>query len=79
MRIFALVKKENLLIGATASGATVLGPGYVFQAGIGPTNVGTRKDGKLEKAQIVVDLLNEAGIELTSTTTCLRQSAEAYG
>ncbi len=61
--IVPYVKKENLLIGATASGATVLGPGYVFQAGIGPTNIGARKDGDLSKAQIVVDLLNEAGIE----------------
>lgn len=61
--ILPYVKKENLLIGATASGATVLGPGYIFQAGIGPTNIGTRKDGCLDKAQVVVDLLNEAGIE----------------
>ena len=61
--ILPYVKKENLLIGATASGATVLGPGYVFQAGIGPTHIGARKDGNLEKAQTVVDLLNDAGIE----------------
>jgi len=61
--ILPYVKKENLLIGATASGATVLGPGYVFQAGIGPTNIGVRKDGCIEKAQIIVDVLNEAGIE----------------
>ncbi len=61
--ILPYVKKENLLIGATASGATVLGPGYIFQAGIGPTNIGVRKDGCLDKAQNIVDLFNESGIE----------------
>jgi 2-dehydropantoate 2-reductase len=70
--ILPYVKKENLLIGATASGATVLGPGYVFQAGVGPTNIGVRKDGCLDKAQIIVDLFNESGIETYKSDNVLQ-------
>ena len=61
--ILKYVKAENLFIGTTASGATVLGPGHVFQAGKGITNVGVTKQGDIKRAQIIVDLLNDVGVE----------------
>ena len=61
--ILEYVKAENLFIGTTACGATVLGPGHVFQAGKGITNVGVTKAGDINRAQIIVDLLNECGLE----------------
>ena len=61
--ILRYVKEENVLIGATAAGATILGPGYVFLAGMGPTHIGVRKGCDLSKAHPVVDAFKEAGFE----------------
>lgn len=61
--ILPYIRSENLFIGTTACGATMLGPGHVFQAGKGITNVGVTKDGSLERAQKIVDVLNESGFE----------------
>ncbi len=57
------VREENLLIGTTASGATVLQAGKVFQAGIGPTNIGTRGNLNTKNIDKIVQLMNESGIE----------------
>ena len=61
--ILPYIKAENLFIGTTACGATMLGPGRVFQAGRGITNVGVTKSGNLCRAQCIADILEESGFE----------------
>lgn len=61
--ILPYVQADNLLIGTTASGATVLQAGKVFQAGIGPTNIGTRDNRASENIAKIVRLFNDCGIE----------------
>ncbi len=59
--ILPFVKEENLFVGTTAAGATMIGPGNVCQAGMGPTNVGVPNPVNLGRAQRIVDLFNESG------------------
>lgn len=61
--ILPYIKAENLFIGTTACGATMLGPGEVFQAGKGITNIGVTGTCSLERAQRIVDVLEESGFE----------------
>lgn len=61
--ILPYVKAENLLIGTSNCGATILSPGYVLQAGIGTTNIGVRKGNSLDQAHKIAEVLNEAGFE----------------
>lgn len=61
--ILPYIQAKNLFIGTTACGATMVGPGCVFQAGRGITCVGVTKSGDLNRAQRIVDVLNESGFE----------------
>ena len=61
--ILPYVREKNLFVGTTACGATVIGPGHVFQAGKGITNIGVTKRGSMERAGILVDLLRDSGFE----------------
>lgn len=61
--ILPYIRAENFFIGTTACGATMLGPGEVFQAGKGITSIGVTKTGSLERAQQIVDILEESGFE----------------
>ncbi len=65
--ILPYVKKENLVIGTSACGATVLGPGYVLQAGIGVTTIGVLDGVSLKKAKILANVLDSAGFECLVT------------
>lgn len=60
--ILPYVSENNLLIGTVAGGATMLRPGYVFQAGIDATNIGTRPGCSFEKAKRVVEEFNASGL-----------------
>lgn len=59
--ILPYIKSENLFVGTTACGATMLGPGEVFQAGKGMTSIGVTRTGSLERAQQIADVLEESG------------------
>ena len=59
--ILPFVREENLFVGTTAAGATMIGPGHVRQAGMGPTNVGVPNPVNLGRAQRIVDLFQESG------------------
>lgn len=61
--ILPYVQADNLLIGTTASGATVLQAGKIFQAGIGPTHIGTRDNRTSKNIAQIVQLFNDCGIE----------------
>jgi 2-dehydropantoate 2-reductase len=61
--ILPYVKAENMFIGTTACGATTLGPGHVFCAGVGPTNIGITKTGSPERVERIATVLNESGFE----------------
>lgn len=61
--ILPYVKKDNLFIGTSLCGATMLKPGYVLQAGRGVTSIGILEGGSLDKAKSIADLLNEVGFE----------------
>lgn len=61
--ILPYVKENNLLIGTAAGGATMLGPGNVFQAGIDLTTIGLRPGCSLASAQTIVDEFNACGLE----------------
>ena len=65
------IKEENLFIGTTACGATMLGPGEVFQAGKGITKIGVNRQGDLARAQKIVDILNESGFEAQISETVM--------
>ena len=58
------VKPTLVLAGTTSHGATLLGPGHIRHAGVGPTTIGgweTAEEG-FERACRVADLFNDAGI-----------------
>ena len=57
------IKAENLFLGTTACGATLLGPGHTFQAGKGITMVGVPQGGDPSRAAKIVETLNTCGFE----------------
>lgn len=60
--IAALVGEARLLLGTTAQGATLLGPGRVRHGGNGATHIGCLPKGSVAGAHRVVDLFNRAGL-----------------
>ena len=59
---------QGVIAGTTAHGATLLGPGHIRHAGIGPTIIGLWEDSKLkqknsEGVEAIARILTEAGIE----------------
>jgi 2-dehydropantoate 2-reductase len=63
--ISRFIKPDRILAGTTSHGATVLGPGSIRHAGVGPTTIGAWKQTKegLENARKAADFFNQAGIE----------------
>jgi 2-dehydropantoate 2-reductase len=61
------VKPDKVLAGTTSHGATMLGPGRVRHAGIGPTQIGLWAAGDPAPAQKVARILTGAGIETEVT------------
>jgi len=61
------VEPGKVLAGTTSHGATMLGPGRVRHAGIGPTQIGLWAAGDPAPAQKVARILTDAGIETEVT------------
>lgn len=57
------VPLSRILAGTTAHGATLLGPGKIRHAGVGPTVIGPWGDGDFEKIPPLADVFSQAGIE----------------
>jgi 2-dehydropantoate 2-reductase len=57
------INPQNVLAGTTSHGATLLGPGNIKHAGMGPTTIGPWSGGSPDTAQNVADLFSRAGIE----------------
>jgi 2-dehydropantoate 2-reductase len=62
----ALPDHERLIIGTSAHGSNVVGPGHVRRTGIGPTEIGDPGELKLVPFDLVpiADAFTEAGIEM---------------
>ncbi len=59
---------QQIVVGVTYHSATVIAPGHVAHTGKGPTYLGPYQDhADLERANLVGQLLNAAGIETTVT------------
>ena len=63
--ISQFIEPERILAGTTSHGATLLGPGSIRHAGIGPTTIGAWAQTKesLENARGIAELFTRAGIE----------------
>ena len=62
-RISGLVGEDRVMVGVTAQGATLVGPGRVRHGGNGPTFVGEFRGPPSSRARTAVDLFNRVGIE----------------
>lgn len=62
-RIAQDVDPMNVIAGTTSYGATMLGPGKIRHAGIGPTTIGMWLDREADKAKKVAAFFAKAGIE----------------
>lgn len=70
--IAEIIDPDRVVAGTTAHGATVLGPGRIRHAGVGPTTIGMWRSDDLEPARRIAAGLNAAGIE-TSVTSDIRR------
>jgi len=61
------IGKRRTLAGTTAHGATVLGLGYIRHAGTGETIIGSLSNDTADKARLVHDFLEDAGITVQIT------------
>jgi 2-dehydropantoate 2-reductase len=57
------IDPERVLAGTTAHGATLLGPGRIRHAGVGPTVMGMWAGGDSAPARRVAEVFNRAGLE----------------
>ena len=62
-RIAREVDPLNVIAGTTSYGATMLGPGKIRHAGVGPTTIGMWHDKEAGKAEKVAAFFSKAGIE----------------
>ena len=62
-RIAQDVDPKKVIAGTTSYGGTMLGPGKIRHAGVGPTTIGMWQEGDSAKAQCVAAFLSKAGIE----------------
>ena len=69
--IVPYVGEDNLFLGTTAHGATVLSPGHVRHAGRGKTHVGVRT-GSCRRAKPIVDALCAAGFDAEASDNVLK-------
>jgi 2-dehydropantoate 2-reductase len=70
--IAEIIEPGRVVAGTTAHGATVLGPGHIRHAGVGPTAIGMWHSGDIEPAQGIAAGLNAAGIETTVASNIRR-------
>ena len=61
--IAEVIEPTRIIAGTTSYGATMLGPGSICHAGIGPTTIGMWADGGKDKALYIAKFLTEAGIK----------------
>ena len=61
--IAEVIEPTRIIAGTTSHGATMLGPGSIRHAGIGPTTIGMWTDGGKDKALYIAKFLTEAGIK----------------
>ena len=66
--IAEFVEPERILAGTTSHGATLLGPGSIRHAGIGPTTIGvwSQTEEGLRRAEQFAEFFNRAGIKTES-------------
>ncbi|MDD5018201.1 MAG: ketopantoate reductase family protein [Eubacteriales bacterium] len=59
------IKEENMLLGTTSHGGTVIGPGHILHAGRGKTHIGAYKPSEKNALMVetVVDAMNKAGFD----------------
>lgn len=72
-RIAALVGPERVLAGVTYHSATVLGPGRIHHAGVGPTFIGELNGAASDRLARVAAAFNAAGLETTATPAILTE------
>jgi 2-dehydropantoate 2-reductase len=72
-RIARIVGEEKLLLGVCYHSATVAGPGHVLHVGKGMTFMGELNGKMTERLARVAKTFNEAGIEVTTTPTVLKE------
>lgn len=61
--IAEVIEPTRIIAGTTSHGGTMLGPGSIRHAGIGPTTIGMWADGGKDKALYIAKFLTEAGIK----------------
>ncbi|MCS6903053.1 MAG: 2-dehydropantoate 2-reductase [Candidatus Bipolaricaulota bacterium] len=66
--ILKYISPERFLRGTTAQGATLLGPGRVRWAGVGPTRLGRWQGPPIAEIDQIIALLNRAGLETEFVT-----------
>ena len=66
--IAEFIEPERILAGTTSHGATLLGPGSIRHAGIGPTTIGawSQTEDGLQRAEQFAEFFNRAGIKTES-------------
>ena len=57
------VEPSRIIAGTTSYGATMLGPGSICHAGIGPTTIGMWTDGAKDEALYIANFFSESGIK----------------
>ena len=62
-KIGGVVGLKHVIAGSTMQGATMIGPGEVFHAGIGATYIGELNGVVSERVKSIAKILNNAGIE----------------
>ncbi len=61
--IAEVIKPTRIIAGTTSHGATMLGPGSIRHAGIGPTTIGMWADGAKDKVLYIAKFFSESGIK----------------
>lgn len=61
--IETVVKRENIIIGTTSHGATLLAPGKIKHAGVGMTYIGSLDEKSKYKAEKIKEIMEYCGID----------------
>ena len=61
-KIEKVVERHQILRGITAQGSTLLGPGKIYHAGRGPTEIGELDNTSTERLKRIAEVFNDAGI-----------------
>jgi 2-dehydropantoate 2-reductase len=72
-RIAGIVGEARVVVGVTYHSATVLGPGHVHHAGVGPTLIGELDGRMTDRLSRIANVFTEAGFEIKPTTNVLRE------